>query len=201
MKARRGFTLLELIIVIATMGIASTMGMVVFSQINTIWHDQTSKTALNNNATTAFNACAEDILGMQAAGVQFVGIPKSDGKAAPTKADLANQLPDDQLRITKAPTGAPAVDIVYQIEHRDGTNVLTRAESPTGAQAGSARKIAENVAGMYIEFTAKGPGSPWQRGWSKAEMPGAVRINLLMADPAQPQNLTVRKMVFPIVVN
>ena len=60
-RRNRGFTLVELILVIAILGVLSTIGVVMFGRINNLWTQTRNKTELDARAEYALEQVRQDI--------------------------------------------------------------------------------------------------------------------------------------------
>lgn len=188
MMRRRGFTLLELIIVISLMGIASTMGTVVLFKVFGIWQGVTERAALEARADTiAADLRAVLLTNQKAEGFAIV----CADKAAPGAG-----LPEDRLQLANASTLA---ETVYEINRELPVPRLVFRQSINGAAA--ERVVAEGVLAFCVEFLPRQAGAAWQRGWQQNQLPAALRVTLVLGRPDQPWNQILRRLVAPICTN
>jgi len=201
----RGFTLLELIVVLSLMGVATTIGMVMFSRISDTWRQVTISTELNATADIIFNQVRQDLSEVVSAKLSGAAI-KGTPQAVRDKRFFKVSLEDDQIVIPVEIVPGPdarlrRLDVKYYIDRKDGGSTLMRASTAPGAAEGSSGKVADGVLAMCIEYMGRQPGAAWQRGWTQAAAPSAVRVSVTLMDSVRTSEQAARKAVFPIRVD
>ncbi len=71
-RANRGFTLLELLVVVSLMAVATGMGTVILIKMFSLWTDLKVGAELDRNSQAAFSAIEQDL--SQAVSVQLAGV-------------------------------------------------------------------------------------------------------------------------------
>ena len=201
----RGFTLLELILVISLMGVATTIGMVMFSRISDTWRQVTISTELNATADIIFNQVRQDLSEVVSAKLSGAAI-KGTQQAVRDKRFFKVSLEDDQIVIPVEIVPGPdarlrRLDVKYHIDRKDGGSTLMRTSTAPGAAEGSSVKVADGVLAMCIEYMGRQPGAAWQRDWTQAAAPSAVRVSVTLMDSVRTSEQAARKAVFPIRVD
>ena len=199
-----GFTLLELLVVIVLLGVATDLGMVMFSKMSDAWKRTTVLTDLDARATDAFNEMRQDFAEVVSSKISGVAL---SGKVRTAQDDRFFMMPleDDQVAIpVDLPTGTNGLTqratVRYQVEREKGRHVLMRATELPGNVSNNL-KVADGVLGIRFEYLGREPGSTWEKGWSKPVMPGAVRVSLTLMDPDRYYEQASRKAVFSIHVD
>ncbi|MCP4641839.1 MAG: prepilin-type N-terminal cleavage/methylation domain-containing protein, partial [bacterium] len=142
-----GFTLMELLVVLAIMGVASTMGMVTFSRMNSIWSETKGRTEMDRKAEDALNSMREDLAAVQS--------PGSTG--APLVGTAANAQDPRFWGVTFANDNivipvAGAQSVTYAIERtKDGAN-LVRKVGPLYGGKSMDQIVAKDVLQLRLEY-------------------------------------------------
>ncbi len=207
--SKHGFTLLELLVVIALMGVATSMGMVMLSRVSDQWRSTSVRASLDDRAAYVFGQIRQDladVLSASLSGLSIQGVSQTASSALPGAAAV---VPDDTLTIPVELAPAPnaplqRAGITYHIERKDDECTLMRtarlaANKAAGASLGSV-KVADGVLAMRVEYQGRAAGDAWQPQWSKPSLPGAVRVSITLRDPERTYEQIARKAVFPIEV-
>lgn len=207
LSRREGFTLIELILVIAIMGVATTMGIVMLFNVAGSWKVTTTRTALDANADQVLRYIGLDmaeLVSSKVAGATVKGVAQTITTEAFYKIPLENDVLTIPVEI-KEKGVAHRAEIVYTVDRSQGNNTLVRkAQLPGGAgksETGLRIVPGVNVLAFRAEFLPRTPGGAWQAGWSDAVPPKAVRVTVTIGDPYKPQEQVLRKAVFPVEVN
>lgn len=204
----RGFTLLELLVVIALMGVATSMGMVMLSGVWDAWNSTSARVSLDDRAAYIFDQMRQDFaeaLSANLSGASIQAITRTAQGNVPGSGAVADDQVVIPVELASVPNALPQrADIGYAIERKDGACALMRTArlSDNPASRGNAPvssvKVADGVLAMRVECLGRAPGDTWQPQWSKPVLPGAVRVSIVVIDPDRPYEQTARKAVFPI---
>jgi prepilin-type N-terminal cleavage/methylation domain-containing protein len=203
-----GFTLLELIIVLALMGVATTMGSVMFVRVTDTWNRTSTRIELYAKANAVFDQMGQDfseVVSAKLTGATIRGASQIFRDNRRFKAALE----DDQITIPVETVAGPdgrvqRLDVRYHIQRTGGANALMRTVNLPGAPpnaAGTSVKVADGVIAMRIEYLGKRPEAVWQEEWTRPRTPGTVRVSVTLADPDRFYEQVSRKAVFPIKVD
>lgn len=212
-RTRHGFTLLELIVVVALMGVATTLGVQMLNKVTDCWRQTSLRTELDAMADTIFDRMEKDfgdILSADVSGVPLVGITRNlTGHTAYEKETFADDTLLLRIRTSTGParpqTGAT---VMYRVERQPKRDIIVQTigdlaiEIPIGGRIELAPKA--NVLGLCLEYQTK--TGEWIRptqeeGWFKQNLPRAVRATLVLANAVHPREQVVRCKVFPVYVD
>lgn len=206
-RSRHGFTLLELLVVIVLMGVATSLGMTMFSKVSDTWRRTEIHTELNDRAMSAFEQMRRDfteVLSAKVSGFAMRGTPRT------TQDNRFFRIPLEHDRIVipvelPGRSGKPSqhANIGYHIERKGGAYTLVRTTGPLGPEDPTANrlKVADGVLAMRIEYLDDSEGGTWRTGWSRPTLPDAVRVSLTLMDPVRYFEQISRKAVFTIKVD
>lgn len=201
-----GFSLIELITVLALLSVVSTLGLVAFFRVDARW--RTEQVRLYAAADAIFTEMREDfgsVLSTRLSGVPVHGVTNTYINAFEGTRFWHLGFEDDQMifpvESENPATGLPERhNVMYQIvREEDGSRLVRRYGAlnepvPAGAVA-DLHNAAVEVLAMCIEFS---DGAAWQRGWSSAEAPQAVRVSLTLMDKNRYYEQISQKAVFTI---
>ena len=185
----RGFTLMELLVVLAILGVVSTVGFVTYGRMVTYWGDLRTRTALEGVADNVLNSFREDL-----------------GAVVSTKL-IASRLAGEK-------TDAGSV-VSFPIQSQTPSNLNTASIVQYKLGGGLKRSLADALnPDLQLSETVVGKGvtqflveyapanGAWQDAWSDPVLPKAVRVSVVVADPDYPEKEQVaRKAVFTIHVD
>lgn len=202
---RRGFTLLELMMVLAILSVVSTLGATAFFRMTSLWRDTSASMDLNAKCVDVFNMMrndAERILSAQRSGYAITGVDALEEEATLNRHYPENDeviLPIQQRRMGKGPWEQLAVR--YSIDRADAQNPkLVRSVGPNDGSVPThaAQILAEAVVSMNITYLDGEKG--WVEQWSAAHHPKALRVSLAIGTVNRPGEHISREAVFPIHV-
>ena len=206
-RACLGFTLLELLVVIALMGVATSLGMVMFFKVGDTWRRIEIRAELDARANYAFEQMRKDLTEVVSAKVSGFSV-RGVTQTTQDKRFFKIPLEHDRIAIPvqlPAQPGRAAVcaNVGYHIERKDGAYTLVRTTGPLGPEwpAANPLKVADGVLAMRIEYLPEAHDAAWRTQWSKPTLPQAVCVSLTLMDPHRTYEQIARKAVFPIRVD
>ncbi|HOD51024.1 MAG TPA: type II secretion system protein [Candidatus Hydrogenedentes bacterium] len=203
-RRNRGFTLVELILVIAILGVLSTIGVVMFGRINNLWTQTRNKTELDARAEYALEQVRQDIAAFVSpalTGAPLQGVDSVASDPAFPGVKLASDSLLIPIRGTTPAGGEVLAAVKYAVVAESGTRILTRAPMGLYGEAGEAKstEVTEGVAQFNVQYA--GPEGQWQDAWDGAQPPSAVRVSLVVAEPGRPERQVAREAIFAVHVN
>ncbi|MBI1319119.1 MAG: prepilin-type N-terminal cleavage/methylation domain-containing protein [Candidatus Hydrogenedens sp.] len=204
-SAARGFTLLELIVVLAVLSVVSTLGISAFVSVTSYYNTTARRMALDERARQVFESIQEDCAMMVPSG--FAGCSVfSKRQMEETKRYGRVPLENDQMvlpiafynPVTEATNRA---SVLYAIDRSEAQpRLIRRLEGGFGnpAPQGAEEIVAEGVLAMRIDYF---DGKRWLPEWTAAQHPDAIRVSLVLQDLDRPYEQVARKCAFPIQVN
>lgn len=206
-RRKAGFSLLELLIVISLIGVATGLGTVMFSRMTDLWRQARVRAELDMRADGIFELMARDLAAVSSSKLSGVSV-RGTGQSTREKQRFGMaDLPDDTivipvLSVAGSDEEEQSKTVQYQIDRSGGSHTLVRTVGGLSDEApGQGRlEVASGVVGMRIEY-ANGKGSEdWVGSWSAGSLPEAVRISLTLIDPNGSEQVS-RKAVFPLHVD
>ena len=209
----QGLTLLELLVVIALMGVASTLGGRVLLGVTDNWRQISVRAELDAMAEGVFDRMGKDfsdILSADVSGVPLVGMTQ-DLEDSPDHPDAP--MSDDRviipIRTSTGPTQVSAgARVMYRVEPEDGRRLLVQTvgdlmtDLPIGGRVALIPQA--DVLRLRIDYADK--AGRWlaregHEGWYRAALPRAVRVSLTLAHQDRPFDQVARSKVFLIHVD
>jgi len=198
-----GFTLFELLVVLAVMSVVSTIGVTAYSRVTGVWRISAMRMELGATAEDIFTSIRRDVENVPSSrrtGQVIQGIDVLSEDAMFGRVPLDNDrmvLPIVQV----GPYGtAERLAVRYHVQ-RDGLpGQLTRTLGPMDGTEpnGSSQVVANNVLAMDIEYLSAGA---WQPSWSGESQPEAVKINITLCGVGQWRGEQItRSAVIPVYV-
>lgn len=200
-STRRGFTLIEILVVLAVLGVVTAIGTRVFVELTGAWRQAAIRTDLNEQAQRAIDAIRRDVsqvLSPRLSGVGLTNISAMEDQQRYGRVPLEN----DQLVLPiefMTPDGLARQSILYSIDRGGEVPVLRRTVGafPTApgdfAEMGSA--VAEGVLSMRVEIVVVGRA---YSDWRGRQTPEAVRVSIVVQDPDRPHEQIARTAEFPV---
>jgi prepilin-type N-terminal cleavage/methylation domain-containing protein len=199
----RGFTLFELLVVLAVLSVVSTIGVTAYSRVTGVWRISAMRMELGATADNIFNSIRRDLESVASSrrtGQVIQGIDVLSEDAMYGRVPLDNDriiLPIVQVGLNGT---AERVAVRYHVRRDGAPDQLTRTLGPMDGTEpnGASQVIANNVLALDIEYLSAGA---WQPAWSGAEQPEAVKVNLTLTGSGQWRNEQItRSAVFPVYV-
>jgi prepilin-type N-terminal cleavage/methylation domain-containing protein len=211
-----GFTLIELIVVISLMGVATGLGVTMFVRVTSVWQTTSARTELNRRADDIFGGMRRDFATMVSAKLAGETV-RGSSRTAQDERFFKILLEDDRVVIpvetVVTPDGAPVrAAVTYHVERKEGGHSLMRTTRLAGGEKAPSTsvKVADGVLALRVEYAdpeetdKTDPAGVWQNEWTKPVSPRAVRVSVTLADPDRPDRVDLqiaRKAVFPIKVD
>lgn len=198
-----GFTLAELLVVIAVLSVVSTLGMTAFSAVTGHYRTQSVRMDLATRAERGFAQVQDDVGRVLPTGR---GAPAIRGERRMEETLRYGRVPleDDALTLpiesVHPETGlAEHLSVRYAIDRGGPVPVLRRTLGPLGADppAGASIEVLRGVLSMTVEFH---DGTGWRRGWDGPRHPRAVRVAIVAQDPDRPFEQVARRAEFTVHV-
>lgn len=220
--ARRGFTLFELLAVIAIMSVVTTLGTRSFFYMTSAWSHIKILTELDQIAEGAFESMRQDfanVLSSELSGKAVLGIRTDHESRNEDHERVLNE--DDWISIPVQTAGPDAQElggakVVYKLirfeeEEKEGYTgtYLGRATFPLDEEfpfdvppvfpQNSLPVIDSERAHIFklrFEYAGDEQDGKWLPLWIETFSPRAVRVSMTLADPWQPHLQVSRKAVF-----
>ncbi len=200
-----GFSLLELMVVIALMSVVTTIGLGVFIRVSDLWGETVKRTDLHTDASRIFERMRDDfdhVVSARLSGVPLTGEERLDAKNRYKLVQLESDrivLPVEQAAGPDTPQ-VQRVGVQYQIDRSGPAPVLVRTVGELGASppAGARMEIAEGVLSLRFEYH---DGAEWRAEWHEALLPEAVRVSMVLQDSERAWEQIARKAVYTIRVD
>ena len=208
---RGGFTLLELIIVVAISGVVMAIGSSTFVAVASAWNESKTVTELDAQADLALETIRRDITDALSAEVSGVAIRGASKTVSDSRTYPAAQHADDSLMIPiraldpSRELSVPA-SVGYRVDRGAGaTGVLVRTVGPLGTANPQTNRLevmpGAVVQGFNVEYLVPGGNGLWVDEWTEPRMPAAVRISLAIEDTDRPNQFqSSRQIVIPVRV-
>ena len=206
---RGGFTLLEVLVVIAILGIVSGLGTSAFVTINSAWSERKSITELDAQAQQAFDSIRRDLSDALSYELSAMAIRGTRHDAIDTATVPAAHNADDIIAIPVQGASAGqarqrAALVGYRMDRGAGNGSLVRTIGDLEAAFPTTGRL-EIIPGAHtiafrLEYLSNDPGRLWVGDWQGAGHPAAVRVSLTLEDPDRPDIQISRKAVLRVHV-
>ncbi len=208
---RRGFTLLEIVVVTGLMGLAVTLGFSVINRVLTTWRGISTVAELDATADRIFEKVGADLSNVVSPRLSGTGLiavngvmPGTSGGAGPRESDRI-VLP---VRARIGPDESDsAVRVMYKMERRNGRCPLvnTIGDFLTDIPIGGRVELAPDVDCLVFRVDFADESGDWvprddEGGWFKQTLPRAVRVSMVLADADFPYRQVSRTRIFPLHV-
>ena len=205
MKRRNsGFTLFELLVVIAVLAVVSTIGMQAFNVISDAWREQDLRMRLNATADNVIEALQKDfgqVVSSQLGGVAVLGEQRLEEKQREGRVSLEDDRITLPIETTTTPDGPrERLQVTYAVDRSTGARKLVRNVAPLGEKpgAGAPQNAFDGVMSLRFEyFNGKG----WQPAWNAKANPSAVRLSFVVQDLNRLNEQVARTVVLPVRVD
>lgn len=206
---RGGFTLLEVLVVIAILGIVSGLGTSAFVTITSAWNERKSITELDAQAQQAFESIRRDLSDALSYELSAMAIRGTRHDAVDTATVPAAHNADDVIAIpvqgaSEGRARQRAALVGYRMDRGTGDGSLVRTIGDLEAEFPTTGRL-EIIPGAHtvafrLEYLSNDPHRLWVGDWQGAGHPGAVRVSLTLEDPDRPDIQISRKAVLRVHV-
>jgi prepilin-type N-terminal cleavage/methylation domain-containing protein len=202
---KRGFTLVELLVVIAVLAVVSSIGVQMFSVIGDRQRTQQIRLDLAGKTDQALEIIRRDVarvISARLGGVAIAGESRMDESRR-----FGNViLEDDRITLpVQDAIGGKAPDrylSTFVIDRSGAAPRLVKHFAPLGGKPTDTPSFDLvkdlHVQSLRIEYF---DGAAWQRAWSAATHPRAVRVSLVAVDSNRPYEQLARTLVIPVQVD
>ncbi|MBI2435096.1 MAG: prepilin-type N-terminal cleavage/methylation domain-containing protein [Candidatus Hydrogenedentes bacterium] len=204
----RGFSLIEMLTVIALLAVMTTIGVNVFVTITGGWTQARKRSDLDNKAQTVFSTIKQDVeklLSQRLSGVPLVGEQQSYQVGAAASPFYRISFEDDRMVLPIQdldPVSGKTTDqnVMYHIDRTGETPALARVLGALGANppAGATAAQWPGVYSMRVEYF---DGENWQPKWDQPALPRSVRVSLMIVDETRIDEQIARRATFGIHVD
>lgn len=203
-----GFSLIELVVVLALLSVVSSLGAIAFFRVDARWRTDQVRGRLHAAADTIFAEMREDfgtVLSGRLSGAPVRGVANTYVDARERSRFWHIGFEDDQV-ILPVESQNPATGLLerhnvmyHVIRDSDGSRLVRHYGAltdplPSGA-ASDLHNAAVEVLALCAEFS---DGTAWQRGWNHSDAPRAVRVSLTLKDKNRFYEQIAQKAVFTI---
>lgn len=204
LSRRSGFTLFELLVVIAVLSVVSGLGVYTYIGFSSLWRDQRARAELDQQAALVFQWLRRDAANLLPAHWDGAGILGEEG-AYQDPRYLRVTLQSDQLTLpvrgVHPETSLPEYYRArYHIVREGGVPALHRTLGgmDTVYANGASTPIARGVMDLHFEYH---DGREWVAGWQREEHPEAVRVSITLGagEPEYHEQIS-RAAVIPLRV-
>lgn len=200
----RGFSLVELIVAVGLLGVVSTIAVTMFVRMSDLWNGMEANVEMNDRADYAFARMQEDIAELIPPAAAQQPLTVASGAHKDDQYFWGIDLADDTLALpTRVVQEDKGLRRIARVEYRidRSTWTLVRATAAPGEEAGLELRPTTAAEGV-VQFSVAcldGEGN-WRDSWSELDPPLAIRVTLVLMDPAQPWQQIARTAVWPVRV-
>lgn len=203
-KSHAGFTLFELLVVLAVMSVVSTIGVTSYNRVTGVWRVSALRMELATSAETILESIRRDMENVPSArrtGLPIQGVDVLNEEVNYRRVPLDNDrliLPIVQTNLNGM-TERLAVKYHIQRDATGGQLVRTAGPMDGTEPAGATFLISDaNVLSLDVQFL---DGGAWKPVWTGPGHPEAVRVALTVAGRStrEVEQIT-RSAVFPVRV-
>lgn len=199
-----GFTILELMVVLAIFAVVTGIGSIAFVKITDYWNGLSARVEMDRGCQEAFDNIESDLESVIPSAL-LAGALSGESRTSNLDAFFGIPLADDTLSIpvlARDPGGRSVPAIVTYSVNRDNaeTPLLVRAQRPIdgGENAQTEITVAQGVLQFRVEYSN---GEEWRSDWTEQALPAAVQISLNLAVPGNPSREQVSRVhVIPVEV-
>lgn len=202
---RRGFSLIELLVAMALMGVVTSLGVKSFSVMMSHWRETKIMVELDNKVNTVFDTIGRDVSDVLSAQVSGLSIVGEDDAWVNTKihnsgSDQADSIVIPIQGVRPAPAKDKALSVQYALVHTPEGSSLTRSTSGLGTNKWvNPLDIIEGVDTVAFDIQyANDTG--WVNEWKESTLPKAIRVGIVVAQRDNRYYQLSRKAVYTVAV-
>lgn len=214
-EIRSGFSLVELLVVMAILSVVTALGSQAFFRVTDAWTKTKILQDLDSAADQAFEIMAHDfadVLSSELSGIPMIGV-RGDWESRERRF-FDRMFADDSIILPIQSSGIGEGNLtggtlMYAVRRKRGEDrmehslvrtvgPLTTASPPEGGLLPVISPDRADVLRLRIEYAD--PQGEWQPSWRDPTLPRAVRVSMTLAHPDQYDRQVSRKAVFPIHV-
>lgn len=202
-RGARGFSLFEMLVVLAVLSVVTTIGITAFATITTSYRETDRRMALNDVAQRIFDSLERDCAEVTPSAL--CGVPVRAARAMEeTRRYGRVPLENDKL-VLPISTFNPVtgkmdrLTVMYGIDRESAPQLVRTMQGgynttdPTGAR----EVLADNALSVRFECF---DGKEWKAGWDAPGNPLAIRCSVTVANPDWPDEQIARVATFPVRV-
>lgn len=206
---RAGFTLVEVLVVLAILAVVSAVGTSAFVTITSVWNEKRSQIELDAIAEEAFDSIRTDIadaLSQQLAGVPLTGVSATieDDRTFPAATNADDRIVIPIQGYVPGRTLNIASKVGYRVDRSHPNQPLVRTQGGMDETFPTTNRLEiielARVVAFSVEYLDAGQAALWVEEWDQKKFPGAVRVSLTLEDPDRSDFQIARKAVIPINV-
>lgn len=202
LRRSRGFTLVEMLVVISIIGVVSTLGISIFFRITDRWADTRDRFVLDQIADQMFDELRRDfadIVSPKLCGAPLTGV-SSDIRTA---VELANDTISFPMLAPDADGRRHPALVTYLVGERkkDKSGALVRQMISLDAPSATPASLELTQGVLRLRFEYLGADGVCKREWTAQELPLTVRASIVLTNPEVARGQVARKMEFPIALN
>ncbi len=206
---KQGFTLLELLVVLAILGVVTGLGTSAFVTVTAVWNETKSLTDLDAQAEEAFRSIGRDLsdtLSYDLSKLSIVGTRQEivNTNTVPAAHDANDTVAVPIQGASLGRTRLRAAMVGYRVDRDLSKGSLIRTQGdldgkfPTTGQQ-NVLPLAHTIA-FRVEYLSDESDQHWLAVWHGPGHPEAIRVSLVLEDPDRPDFQISRKKVFRIHV-
>jgi len=201
-RSRSGFTLFELLVVLAVMSVVTTIGVTAYSRVTGVWRVSTLRLSLAANASTILDSIHRDMENVPSArrmGQSIGGVDVLSEETHFRRVPLDNDRLILPVLQANASGFTERAAVKYHIvRDAEGDRIVRTSGPMDGSEpAGSSLILSDTrVLALDLQFL---DGGEWKPAWTGPEHPEAVRVSLTLAGSGvrEVEQIT-RSAVFPV---
>lgn len=199
-----GFTLFEMLVVLAVLGVVSSIGISAFVSISASYRTIERRMNMETIAQNILDTVREDCNLIVPSALSGRAV-QAERAMEETRRYGRVPLENDRVVLPISYFNPIAgklerVRVMYHIDREGPMPVLRRTMEGgygPGDPAGASEVVAAHVLSMRVECF---DGQEWLPGWDNAANPAALRFSVTVADPDRPYEQTARSAAFPVRV-
>lgn len=205
-RSKAGFSLIELLTVIAVLGVVTTLGTRMFVWVSSEWNSTRAQVELSDQAMEIIDSFREDCNHILSSRLVQRGLAGASGedrtktyKSVPVA--LSMDSVSFPIQVNNVATGRVERNMVqYSVVQVEGVGQLHRVESGLDGEEIRSTVIAPD-AGVLALSLSYGDGGVWRDTWAKKTLPDAIRVEVVLQDPDRPYEQIARQADIAIQVD